>query len=62
VIYADTSAFGRVYFADEDDHQPLRSLLVEGDEQVVSSQLARLELASAATRAQRAGRVGEAGG
>lgn len=60
MIYADTSALGRVYFADEEDHVPLRALLVDGDEPVVSSQLARLEIASAVVRAGHAGRLDDA--
>lgn len=61
MIYADTSALGRIYFADEEDHNQLRLLLLDDGEQVVSSQLARLEIASAAARAERAGRLSAAG-
>lgn len=60
MIYADTSALGRIYFADERDHAELRALLVTGDDPVVSSQMARLEITSAATRAQRVGRLRDA--
>ena len=60
MIYADTSALGRVYFADEQDHRQLRTLLLDDAEPVVSSQIARLEIAGAAVRAERAGRLSDA--
>jgi predicted nucleic acid-binding protein len=56
LLYADTSALVRAYFADEPDHDPLRELLLEGDALVVTSELARLEFTSATTAAARAGR------
>lgn len=55
--YADTSALIRAYFDDEPDHDSLRQLLLEGAEPVVSSELARVELASAVAAAGRAGRL-----
>ncbi|MHA6622011.1 type II toxin-antitoxin system VapC family toxin [Pseudonocardia sp. DLS-67] len=55
--YVDTSAFVRCYFADEPDHEQLRGLLLEGAEPVVTSELTRLELASAVHAAHRAGRL-----
>jgi len=57
LIYADTSALVRAYFADEPDHDRLRIQLLEDDGLVVSSELARLELASAVHSAHRAGRL-----
>lgn len=57
LLYADTSALVRAYFADEDDHDELRSLLLEGSDPVVTSELARLEFASATMAAARAGRI-----
>jgi predicted nucleic acid-binding protein len=57
LIYADTSALIRAYFADEPDHDVLRALLLEGTSPVVSSEIARLELASAVGAAARAGRL-----
>lgn len=57
--YADTSALVRCYFPDEPDHDHLRALLLEGAEPVVTSELTRLELASAVHGAHRAGRVVE---
>ena len=47
LLYADTSALVRAYFEDEPDHAPLRERLLEGGEPVVTSELARVELASA---------------
>jgi uncharacterized protein len=55
--YVDTSALVRCYFADEPDHELLRGLLLEGAEPVVTSELTRLELASAVHAAHRAGRL-----
>jgi predicted nucleic acid-binding protein len=57
VLYADTSALVRAYFADEPEHAKLRALLLEGDEAVVSSELTRLEFASAVSAAAGAGRL-----
>ncbi len=47
LLYADSSALVRAYFADEPDHDMLRSLLLDGEEPVITSEIARLELASA---------------
>lgn len=55
--YVDTSALVRCYFPDEPDHEQLRALLLEGAEPVVTSELTRLEMASAAHAAHRAGRL-----
>jgi predicted nucleic acid-binding protein len=57
VLYADTSAIVRAYFVDEDDHDELRALLLEESEPVLTSELTRIEFASAATAAFRAGRA-----
>jgi predicted nucleic acid-binding protein len=59
-LYADTSALVRAYFADEPDHTALRELLLHGADPVVSSELARLEFASAVMAARRAGRLRKA--
>jgi predicted nucleic acid-binding protein len=59
VLYADTSAILRAYFADEQEHETLRSQLLEGDEPVVTSEITRLEVASAATASARAGRIAD---
>jgi predicted nucleic acid-binding protein len=56
-IYADTSALIRAYFADEPDHLELRALLLEGDAAVLTSELARVEFASAVMAAARSGRL-----
>jgi uncharacterized protein len=57
LLYADTSALVRAYFADEVDHDPLQRLLLEGDDAVVTSELARLEFTSVVEAAGRAGRL-----
>ena len=46
-FYADTSALARAYLPDEDEHSELRSLLLERNAPVVTSEITRLELASA---------------
>ena len=57
LLYADTSALLRAYFADEPDHTLLRATLLEGDEPVVTSELTRVEIASAVRGAAAAGRL-----
>ena len=57
LIYADSSALVRAYFPDEPDHADMRTLLLEGNEPVVTSEIARLELASAARAASSGGRL-----
>lgn len=55
LVYADTSALVRAYFSDEPDHDLLRRQLLDGTEPVVTSELTRVELASAV----RAGRLSD---
>lgn len=57
VRYTDTSALVRCYLVDEADHERLRALLLEGREPVVTSELTRVELASALGTAARSGRL-----
>ena len=57
LLYADTSALARAYFADEPEHAALRKWLLEGNDLVVTSELARVELASAIGAAFAAGRL-----
>jgi len=57
VLYADTSAVTRAYFADEEDHQILNELLLLGDTAVVTSALTRVEFASAVAAAHRGHRI-----
>lgn len=57
LLYADSSAIIRAYFADEADHDQLRALLLEGAEAVMTSELARVELAGAVRSAHRAHRL-----
>lgn len=60
LFYADSSALVRAYFADEPDHAELRSLLLEQRDPVVTSEITRLELASAVRAASAAGRISRA--
>jgi predicted nucleic acid-binding protein len=57
LLYADTSALIRAYFADEPQHDFFRVMLLEGTEPVVTSEIARLELASAVRSAAAGGRL-----
>lgn len=57
--YVDTSALVRCYFPDEPDHDELRTLLLEGPDPVVTSELTRLELTSAVHAAHRGHRVAD---
>lgn len=57
LLYADPSALLRAYFADEPEHAELRSMLLEGEEPVVTSEVSRVELASATRAAARGGRL-----
>jgi predicted nucleic acid-binding protein len=60
LLYADTSALVRAYFVDEPDHERLRTRLIDGDEPVVTSELTRIEFASAVWAASRGGRLRDA--
>jgi predicted nucleic acid-binding protein len=57
ILYADTSALARLYLQDEPDSDQLIDLLLASPESVVTSELARLELARAVKSAERAGRL-----
>lgn len=57
MLYADTSVLVRAYLADEPEHDSLRRLLLESNQRVLSSELARVEFARAITAAARARRV-----
>ena len=57
LIYADSSALIRAYFPDEAQLVDMRTLLLEGKDAVVTSEIARLELASAARAASSADRL-----
>ncbi len=56
-VHARPRPVAPAYFPDERDHAELRTLLLEGDEPVVTSEIARLELASAARAASIIGRL-----
>jgi uncharacterized protein len=55
--YVDTSALVRCYFPDEPEHASLEKLLLQSPEPVLTSELTRVELASAVYAAGRAGRI-----
>ena len=59
MLYADASAIGRAFFADEQGHEELRALLLGSGEPVVTSELAKVELAAAVRRAGRAARFAD---
>jgi uncharacterized protein len=55
VVYADTSAIVGAYLADEVEHEALSALIFDGADAVVTSELTRVEFASALAAARRAG-------
>lgn len=57
VLYADASALVRAYLPAETDHERLREMLLAGTEKVITSELSRVEHASACRAAARAARV-----
>jgi predicted nucleic acid-binding protein len=57
IWFADTSALVRAYLADEPEHDELRELLLENENDVVASELSRVEFARAVTAAGRANRL-----
>lgn len=57
IYYADTSAVVRAYLSSEPEHEQLRRLLLEGTLPVVTSELTRVEFASAMAAAARSGRI-----
>ncbi|HEX3780529.1 MAG TPA: type II toxin-antitoxin system VapC family toxin [Pseudonocardiaceae bacterium] len=59
LLYADTSAVVGAYFPDEADHQTLHRLLLAGDDPVVTSELTRLEFASAVSSGYRGLRIAD---
>lgn len=61
VLYADTSALLRCYFDDEPEHEALAGLLLAQRHAVITSEMARIEVAGAAAAASRAGRIRNSG-
>ncbi|MBW0093210.1 type II toxin-antitoxin system VapC family toxin [Pseudonocardia sp. KRD-184] len=59
VLYADTSAVVGAYLADEPGHDELAATVFDGADPVVTSELTRVEFASAVTAAVRARRLEE---
>jgi predicted nucleic acid-binding protein len=58
LVYLDSSVLARAYLGDEPGHERARGL-VEGEDFVVTSTLALVEVTSALVRATRAGRVAD---
>lgn len=57
VVYVDASVLARVYFADEPEHAELGRLVFDPGAAAVTSELSRVELASAIRAAERVGRL-----
>jgi predicted nucleic acid-binding protein len=57
VFYADTSALVRAYIAAEPDHESMRAMLLEGGNDVFTSEIARVEFAGAVRSAERARQI-----
>lgn len=60
VLFTDSSAILRAYLPDEPEHQHYEELLFSADDLVVSSELARVEVARGLVAARRARRLREA--
>lgn len=58
LVYLDSSVLGRAYLSDEPGHEKARALLA-GEDLLVTSTLALLEVTSALVRASRTGRIGD---
>lgn len=56
-LYADTSAIVGAYLVDETDHADLAAHLFDGEAPVITSELSRVEFASAVAGAVRGGRL-----
>jgi predicted nucleic acid-binding protein len=59
LLYADTSAIIRAFLTDEREHVALRAMLLGGDDPVVVSEIARVEIARAVDSAARSGRIAD---
>ena len=57
MLYADASVIVAAYLADEPDHPEWKARLFDGDDPVVVSEVARVEVVSAFAAASRAGRI-----
>ncbi|WP_139182972.1 type II toxin-antitoxin system VapC family toxin [Actinopolyspora xinjiangensis] len=57
LLYTGTSGLIRAYLAHEAEHTEFRELLLEGELPVITSELTRVEFASAVSVAQRGNRV-----
>ena len=56
-LYADASALVRAYLGDEPGSASVRSLLLESEEQVITSELSLVEVTRAFRAAERSGRI-----
>ena len=59
MLYADASVIVSAYLADEPDHPEWKARLFDGDDPVVVSEVARVEVVSAFAAASRAGRISD---
>lgn len=59
VLYADTSAMVGAYLSDETEHVALKELLFSQEYSVLTSELTRVEFASAVTAAKRLARISD---
>jgi predicted nucleic acid-binding protein len=60
VLYADTSAVVRAFLPDEPEHEQMIDLVLDNDELVLTSELTRVEFASAMATAWNNGRIRDA--
>ncbi|WP_281271642.1 type II toxin-antitoxin system VapC family toxin [Prauserella flavalba] len=60
VLYADTSAVVRANMPDEPDYEELATLLYDSGHRVLTSELTRVEFASAVATARNVGRIQDA--
>jgi hypothetical protein len=58
-LYVDSSALTRCYVVDESEQAALRDLIFSPDNAAATSELARIEVASALESARRSGRAGD---
>ncbi|WP_435581454.1 type II toxin-antitoxin system VapC family toxin [Amycolatopsis thermoflava] len=60
VLYADTSAVVRAFLPDEPEHEQMIELLLDNEDLVLTSELTRVEFASAMATAWNNGRIRDA--
>ncbi|NIH78704.1 type II toxin-antitoxin system VapC family toxin [Amycolatopsis viridis] len=62
IFYADTSAVVRAFLPDEPEHEQMVELLLDNEDLVLTSELTRVEFASAMATARNNGRIRDASG